>query len=269
MELVHVTISAERRGSLFPSASLRRRALHALARVAGRRIVLFCIVDDHVHIVVLVDARGGPTMARNLLFALRPLSVTDLAPPHVKPVNGRSHMEWLLRYLVTQPLHHGLSCGAAWWEGSCLWDLLGARVLPGARMRDALTEALPRVRDEDIAAMVGIALDQLRPADLDVVRDVGASALVAACRRATAPADPQGRTRAAVQARAAALRIGQAAGFPTVELARACGVDRRIARAQGRVEVPDDVCWSALRQITLFQRWLGDAESPIAQVAVP
>ncbi len=251
MQLVHLTYASTDRSSLFPSVELRRRALHTLARVVGTQLVLFSIVDDHLHVVAFVDDRGGAVLAGRLHLALRRVTAVELSRAHIKPVSGRRHLQSILRYLLVQPEHHGLSASPQRWEGSCLPDLISARVLPGTAVRAQLREALPRAKDAELLAMVGLIPDHVEPASLEEVRDLGAVALVGACQRATAAPAPWGRSHPAVHARAAAIRIGQAAGFSSTELARACRVTPRAARYRGRVAIPDDICWAARRQLRL------------------
>lgn len=251
MQLVHVTIASLNRSSLFPSLALRRRALHCIARVAGSAVVLFCIVDDHLHMVLLVPDGLAATVARNIAFALSAFVPVDIASPYIKPVTGRAHMQWLLRYLLTQARHHGIDLPADRFEGSCFWDLVGARVIPGFQLRTLLAQALPRCTDDDILGVIELPAERVAVANLSQVRDIGATALVAACQRATASVQPTGRARPDVRARAAAIRLGHAAGLSNADLARALGVVPRVARARGRVTVSDDICWAALRQLRL------------------
>ncbi len=253
MQLVHITFASRTRHSLFPSTALRRRALHALARVLRDRLVLFCIVDDHVHVVVFVEPGTGALIAGHVTLAFRALASVELAPPHVKPVDGRRHLESLVRYLLGQTDHHAIATPSHRWEGSCLPDLLGARCLPGVDLRAQLAQALPRLDDHAIIAMVDLHATQVQPASLAEVRDLGAVALASACQAATAAAAPWGKERPAVHARAAVIRIGQAAGISTADLARACRVSTRAARYRGRVQVADETCRAALRQLRLMQ----------------
>jgi|AMFO01.1.fsa_nt_gi hypothetical protein len=71
MQLVHITFASRTRHSLFPSTALQRHALHALARVVGPRLVLFYIVDDHVHVVLFVEPGTGARVAGHITRACR------------------------------------------------------------------------------------------------------------------------------------------------------------------------------------------------------
>lgn len=117
--------------------------------------MLFCIVDDHLHVVLLCEAQQAGVLSRELLLALRPLTGPNLAPAFVRPVEGRGHLEWLVRYVLEQPTKHGLPGHPALWPGSCFPDLVGARRLPGLSLRLRLSEALPRFRLRTRAAPDG------------------------------------------------------------------------------------------------------------------
>jgi len=131
----HITIASENRMPLFPSEARRRQAVRAVVRVGSDCLVLFCIVDDHVHVlVVCAEERVGRVRA-GLFSSLKPLTEAPLALPHAKPVRNRDHLQWLVQYFLTQPDHHGLCEELALYSGSCYLDLVGARRLPGWETR--------------------------------------------------------------------------------------------------------------------------------------
>lgn len=125
MSLFHVTIAARGRATLFSD----RRGLLAGVRAVTRspRVVLFCIVDDHVHLVVDGD---GSAAARAASRTLGVSGAAERLPADVRPVDGRSHLMSLVTYLARQPRKHGLVDHSAMWPGSCAPDLLGVRRLP-------------------------------------------------------------------------------------------------------------------------------------------
>ena len=119
--------------------------MHAIARIAGEATVLFCIVDDHVHIVLACDRARAGLISRSLSMALAPLARgIALASARIKPVEGRRHLETLGEYVTLNPRKHGVAAPALW-SGSCFQDLVGARVLPGFTPR-LLASLLPRFR---------------------------------------------------------------------------------------------------------------------------
>ncbi len=240
MDLWHITLSSTTRHALFPSEVHRCRAVGALAGVCGEELALFCIVDDHLHLVVLCDRRRCSTIARATKLALAPIVATTMQPCHIKRVNGRSHLMELHRYLLQQPAHHDLSCHPALWTGSCFLDLIGARRLSGLRLR--IEDVLPRGTIDRSLGHVGLGGWRPVLAGADEVRAAGAPALVAAASTSCG-AEPGlvGRRAAAVRARRVACALGRAAGLPTSELAWALGVHRGSARklAVGEVHPRD------------------------------
>jgi len=229
MRAFHLTYSSNLRDPLFPDEALRRRALRVLARVAGDRAVLFCIVDDHLHNVVLCDKARVGRVAEGLRRALSPLAGAQLAPAHIRPVEGRSHMQWLVRYVLNQPSKHGLSTHPALWTGSCFADLIGARCVPGLTLR--LADALPRFHWRDACALVGLDPTTVSPASNGEVRTAGAARLVAAAGAAFAVGpELSGKSRGAVTAKRAAVQLGFAAGLARSELAWAVDQPLRSVR---------------------------------------
>jgi hypothetical protein len=172
MALWHLTLASDGRLPLFPTEAERRLGLLALVRVALHELVLFCIVDDHLHAVLLAALERIGQLRSALSRAL------GLAGSSVKQVESRSHMQWLVRYLVTQPAHHKLCDHPALWSGSCFQDLVGARALDGLRLR--LAEALPRLRLEELCEMAGLGWRVPVPVDDQAVRAAGAPRLAAA-----------------------------------------------------------------------------------------
>ncbi len=232
MRSCHLTFAAAGRHPLFPGEAARRAAVRALGRVAGAWIVLFAVVDDHVHVVLSCEEERVGRLARAILLALRPLASAEIEPAHVRPVRDRRHLECLVGYVLSQPQHHGLSEHAALTTGSCYPDLVGARVVPGMAM--PILRALPRFRLRDACRHVGLPEVELRPASLDVVRAAGAARLVEAVGNALAVGPPlAGNVPAVVEARAAAVQLAAAAGLHLAEVAHALGVGPDAARKVG------------------------------------
>lgn len=234
MQNWHATWSTESRLPLAPDEVTRRAMVRAIARVAGVATSLFCVVDDHVHVVLFCTEaeRGRRVQALSLAFAA--ISPVPLGPAHVRPVRDRTHMLWLAnQYLLNQPAKHGLATHLALWSGSCFPDIAGARVLPGLTLR--LADALPRWRPGDAYVAVGLPRVPLVPADDLMVRQAGASRLVAAAASA-AGIDPtlSGTGAAVVGARLAVVAIGQTCGLATAELAFALRVTQQAVTRLGR-----------------------------------
>lgn len=162
MQPFHLTLASAGRITLFPEPDALLNAVRVLARVGGPRLLLFSVVDDHVHVVLHAEASSVSRAASGLSRALAAAGAPDLARAHLRPVDGRSHLETLVSYLVKQPQKHGILASATW-PGTCAPDLLGARVLPGFDPT-AIARALPRA---DVPALVRRALGDARRAPLD------------------------------------------------------------------------------------------------------
>lgn len=241
----HLTFAAAGRHPLFPLEAARRAAVRALGRVAGDAVVLFALVDDHVHVVLFCEEAHVGRLARAILLALRRLAAAAIEPAHVRPVRDRSHLEWLVGYLLGQPEHHGLSEHPALTTGSCWPDLVGARRVPGLTL--PLLRALPRFRLRDACRHVGLPEVELRPVSLDVVRAAGAVRLAETVASALAVGPGlEGNAPPVVEARAAIVQLGTAAGIHLAELAHALGVGPDAARKMG-ARPPDEGVLRAAR----------------------
>lgn len=145
MQPWHLTVAAVGRHTLFPERAALTRAVRALARVTRGRMLTFCLVDDHAHVVVNAPTRANAGYVGGVVSrALSGAGAPALQPTHVREVDGRRHLEHLVGYLVLQPARHGLSEHPAVWVGGAAVDLLGARVVPGFEPT-ALAAALPRL----------------------------------------------------------------------------------------------------------------------------
>ncbi len=245
MRSYHLTFAAVGRHPLFPVEATRRAAVRALGRVAGAWIVLFAVVDDHVHVVLSCEEDRIGRLARAILLALRPLASAEIEPAHLRPVRDRGHMEWLVGYVLGQPAHHSLPEHPALTTGSCYPDLVGARVIPGMEM--PLLRALPRFRLRDACRAVGLPEVELRPVSLDVVRAAGAARLVEAVGRTLAAGpDIQGNAAEVVEARAAVAQLAGAAGIHPAEVTHALGITPDTARRL-RARPPDERALRATR----------------------
>ena len=79
MDIWNVTIAAVGRHPLFPTEDERRRAVLALARVVTGSLALFCIVDEHIHLVVVRPRRSAGRLAQAVGFALGHRAATRMA----------------------------------------------------------------------------------------------------------------------------------------------------------------------------------------------
>ena len=213
----HLTFSSPRRANVFGNETTRRSAVRAIVRVSGEALLLFCVVDDHVHVVVVCREAKVPNLRRALAIALSSLSGERLVS-HVQPVESRAHLVRLVTYLLRQPGHHGLAGHLATYSGSCFQDLIGARQIDGFSLH--IARELPRMRLQPVYSAVGLPERPLVPADDEAIRRVGASRLVDASFAALA-ADPSRRGRAApcALARRLAAHVSSVAGIARADLA--------------------------------------------------
>jgi hypothetical protein len=234
MEIAHYTQSTRSRRPLARDERERRALLRALTRRGGPRLLLFNLVDDHLHQVL--SGRRVKVLARDLrraIGAARP--DLELDPPHVKPVSTRSYLRWLVEYLLDQPRKHDLAgVHPALWTGSCFQDLIGLRLLPGfdpARIR----AELPRLRQRHLFPHVGLTPSLLAPADDDALHRAGAARIVrlAAATCAVGP-ELKGRSRPVVEARALAVNLAARVGLATREVAGYLGVGTRAVQKLAR-----------------------------------
>jgi hypothetical protein len=235
----HTNNAARTRLTLFPTAESNRQAVWAMVRCAGTELALFCIVDDHLHTVLLCDDATMVRRARALTRVTRNLTRVEVNPTYVRPVAGRKHLLTLFDYILNQVTKHGLDVHPALWEGSCFCDLVGARLLPGLHLR--IREALPRTTHRDALEAVGLGSRPLQPVDLDTIRALGAQRLLAAAAFAHC-ADPslRGRRPPEVKARRAACKLAKQAGIPLSELAWLMGVTPRAARRMAAAAIPQE-----------------------------
>lgn len=228
MEWWHLTFASDGRRPLYPAEGPRRAAVRALARCAGSEALLFNLADDHAHVVLECSRGRAGRLAGALALALRKPAAVPLEPARIRPVEGRSHLENLVAYILRQACHHGLPDHPALWNGSCFLDLVGARAVDGLDLH--LAAALPRFRLRDAFRAVGLPEEHLDPAPPDRLRALGAAGLRDAVTAALA-ADPDlgSRSDDVVRARRTVASLARQAGVPRGEVAWALSVTGRTA----------------------------------------
>jgi REP element-mobilizing transposase RayT len=253
---VHATLAGEERRTL---ADDEKRLVAAVRALARRRVVLFVIADDHVHLVLEGRQDEVRQVVGDIHQALQFALATKLQPARCKEVGGRSHLENLVGYVLRQPAHHGLSGHPAGYSGSCGWDLVGARRVEGfdpARIR----VALPRWRDVDFLRAMGLGAV---PTEVTLLgRDL--PALARAAGRAFAVPTLRGRTAEVVAARDVFAAIAIRAGFPGRAVAGFLGLGERWARKVAAQDVA-----AADVEVVLRQLALADALASRADARVP
>lgn len=238
MQAFHVTIVTAGRLPMFLEEGPRRAALHVLGRIFPKRLVVFAVVDDHVHLVVFATPEEVGLLARDLVFGLTPLASVALEQPHIAPVTDDRHMRSLVRYSLEQFVHHGIGEHPAISSGSCYPEMVGARTIHGLELQ--LERAFPREGTRpDPAPIVGLPSAPLAPASLLAVRRLGAYRLGIAAAFAAGTGGLPGLDPVNVAARRAAAHLGMEAEIDNGELAFALGMDRNtVRRLQSRAADP-------------------------------
>ena len=238
IRIAHVTFASDGRHPLFPDLASQRKALHALARVTKKSLLLFCFVDDHLHVVIRATERRVGRIVAGLTLALRPIAAAPLGRAFVRRVDTRSHLEWLAdHYILRQPEKHGLPGPLALHDGSCFLDLVRARVLRGIALDEQLLVALPRYLMRRAYRAVGLEESPLQPLDDPAVRSLGAARVFNAAQAVLA-ARPgaRGNGRAERTCRRVAVQLCREVGISSSECQFALGIGRsahsRLARAR-------------------------------------
>lgn len=245
--LWHLTLSSEGRQLLFQDAAARLGAARRVARLSAGRVILFCAVDDHLH-VVLQDSRFGAGRLGGVLRKGLAREGVSLAPSHLRPVESRRHLTTLVGYVLRQPAKHGLRGSAALWEGSCLPDLLGARRLPGELL--PLGAVLPRWRARQVLEPVGLSRWPRQAS----AEGQGLAALGrAAAGSCGVPKVGGGRSPQDSLARLVFVHLALEAGFGSAVVEEALGITpRAVRRLRGReVDLSAALTWLDLEGLVV------------------
>src|SRR5688572_11527742 len=215
----HINIEVRGRLAIAPTEALRRQLVRVVVRVLGPRLIVFSLVDEHVHFVLRgPQARAAAATLRAALGACVP--ELTLEEPFLRVVTTRAHLRWCVGYVLTQVEHHDLPVHPALWTGSCFQDLIGARRLRGFDARP-LREELPKTRLRDLLSIVGLEPTPLLPVEERELVGVGPAHLIdlAGAALGVGPA-LVGCARPVVQARALALHAARYAGVPMSTMAQ-------------------------------------------------
>jgi hypothetical protein len=266
MEIVHVTLTADResRLPLFPEERAYRLALRKLGAVAAGCLALFAVVAEHMHLVALLSRAAAGRLAQRLLLALRPIVATPLAASHIRLVETRAHMRWLLRYLLEQPKAHGMPAHPALWVGSCLPDLVGARVIEGLSL--CVSRALPEYTDAVALRIAGLPGSRVPPADRAALASRGAAGLCRATAASLAAHPALATCPGARLGRRVFGQLASLAAVPPAEVARVLGrspdTTWRLRKETVESTAVDAAArWVALERLVEQQRQLGATES--------
>jgi len=115
----HLMFAASGRNVMFRDEGSRLAAVRRIGHKAGNRMVVFGLVDEHIHVAASGERPDVGRLARTLLLATRPWTSAKLEPARIIPVANRRHLQRLVRYILDQPAHHDLPVHPALWSGSC------------------------------------------------------------------------------------------------------------------------------------------------------
>jgi hypothetical protein len=259
--MFHITVRSDGGDRLFPEEDQLLGATRAVARIGGRHQLLFNVADNHGHSVVDGDAKTARYVAASLRRVLARLpGGRPLEPARIKPVNGRSHLENLVPYVLTQTAHHGLAKHPAAWIGSCLPDLVGARILPGFD-RTRLEAALPRY-PLDEAALLTVGLDFPLPhPDREALRALGATRLWRAAGAAVGVEEPVRKHPIEVAARVVYVALAKEAGIVDREARETAKIARSAWYRLAEV-APDGRLLAVVRQQLALQHAIAAPNAP-------
>jgi hypothetical protein len=269
MDIWHITLTAEResRLPLFPDAAAYLEALHRLGKVWAGCLALFALIAEHLHLVALKSRPVAGRLAQATILTLRPVVTTPLASSYFAHVDSRAYMRWLLRYILEQPEKHGMPGHPAVWVGSCLPDLVGARIIEG--LAPSIEKALPDYSHGMALRILGLPAKPVAPADGAVLRATGAHRLKLAVGAALG-VDPslRGNTPAARLARRALFQLADRVGIHPAEVTAALGISSKSVWRLRQPEVELHVLKAIARRVTL-ENLVRDtlAQQPIAQIA--
>ena len=250
MQCWHLTHCSDGRYPLFPDEQTRRSAARKLSRIAGDTLVLFCAVEDHVHTVVQAERARAGRLAQAIAVSLQSETASPVQPTHIRPVARRSHMEWLVTYILTQPKKHDTGIHPALWSGSCFPDLAGTRYVEGMELQ--IGRVLPRFRIRTAYEAVGLPPGEIPPARDPLVRFAGAARLASAAGFALAVGPfLSENTDLVVLARRAVVQISRKVGISEAEVAWALGISRRTVKRNGGPPVREEILRTIRRCLAL------------------
>jgi len=227
VEFFHSTFASDGRMPAFATEAQQRASVRALVRTAGSRLALFCLADEHAHVVSAGTRAQTGHLGRAVRASLSNASGVAVDAARIRPVESRSHAEWLARqYIVGQPEKHRLRDDPALYSGSCFQDLVRARHIVDLRIQ----ELLPRFRIEDVMATVGLPATRIAPLGKADIRRLGVTRVADAAAAALALDDLRGLAAPVVAARRVAVQLCDRASIARSEIAHGLGLSLRAVR---------------------------------------
>jgi hypothetical protein len=254
MNLAHINFSSVERRTLGRDETERRRQVRAIVRVAGERLAVFNMVDEHLHLLGRSDwpTRRGESV-RRVMRACRP--DLEFTRPHVRPVRDLRHLQRSVPYVLNQTDHHEVGGShPALWTGSAFLDVVGVRLMPGFRLTVLLQE-LPRLRQRDLLEAVGLEPVEIVPASDDALLRAGPARIAQLAAAVFAAGETYaGRSDETVKARTLAARVARDLEIATVNMAAFLGAVPRTVNRLAREPVDPRALLALRRRLTLEER---------------
>jgi REP element-mobilizing transposase RayT len=224
----HLTYSSDGRFKIFPDEAERRKAIVRLSRM-DIVLLLFCIVEEHLHAVNKTEPSRAGRQAQAIQSAMQPLVDAELLPAFKRLVKDRGYLAWLIRYHVRQPIKHKVKEHAALWSGSCFQDLVGARYVPGLAL--PLGKSLPQYNVTTVLSHLDLVPSSVAPLGNDAIQALGAKRLAAAAASAVA-AGPRldNRRTESVHAKRMAALVAREVGISDDEITWVLPITKRWVR---------------------------------------
>lgn len=248
--LWHLILTSEGRITLFTNEEKLRQAVLKLGKTAASHLISFCVVDDHIHLVLYCSRQCVGRLSQALQIALSPIGSSKFSPGYIVPVKKRTHLNRLILYTVNQPQRHGLKEHPALYSGSCFLDLAGARFI--GVLGCPITSVLPRFNMADLYSELNLRIHTLTPADDGQVKDAGLGAIIRAAGAvfAAAPALTD-QSEQTVKAHRVAVRLARSVGFTASQIS--CHLQRS-TRSIFRVnhqQIPEEALTAVRRRLAL------------------
>lgn len=223
MELWHISFSTRGRLPFFTSEEQLRHIIRMFIRLVGGAMVLFCIIEEHIHLLADCSRLQAGQIRRVVHRFLSQFTTTPIASTWLERVESRAHLRRLVNYFLQQPEKHLMGVHSALWTGSCFQDLIGARFIHGLQLK--IFRALPQYRLREAHESVGLPQEKLVPYSDSNIRKAGVGRLkeVAACALCVNPS-LTGNDGPVVLARRTFVQLSKQAGISSEEVAWALGI---------------------------------------------
>ncbi len=254
MELWHCTCRLHDGHEIAPDPATIGAAVRLVLAVGlPRGLVIFCVVDDHLHTLLASDRDAAAETMRRLqvAFARHADLPAAFEAPRFKRIADREHLWRTVPYILRQT-HRLQPPTEPFWEGSAAPDLAGLR-WPGRPLRERLLRHLPELREEAVFHWLGAGSDVVSGWGDQIPREQLAVLARAAAAAFAIPTVRAGGALGQLAIRAACRAVSHE--VPTILLATTLGIAPRAALAGRTAQVDPDAVGAVLRQAWLRVAW--------------